>query len=176
MLASNLARSRLLASAIFALTLSSAPTPRHATAYWVFELRSSRAGHGPSDKVVGTLELSSNESIKAQRAAGTFSLGALGPPLAPDPCLKVTGESALFRRRDSLQIDFTPLASDCGLVAEGVVRPDTVSWIWYQPRFTGDAARGPFLMWRGRGSAGGPRKVAPAPPRAWGEFLRWPTY
>src|SRR5258708_9698342 len=116
MLASNLARSRLLASAIFALTLSSAPTPRHATAYWVFELRSSRAGHGPSDKVVGTLELRSNESIKAQRAAGTFSLGALGPPLVPDPCLKLTGTLSLCRRRDSLHIAFTPRASACRLV------------------------------------------------------------
>ena len=119
---------------------------------WIFELRDSSA-HS-TRKLPGTLELR-GASISANRASGDFilgegSLGATLTPLVPDGCITAVGTAELSRRHDSLVVNFSPNAHDCGLVARGVVRSDTVSGMWYQPAFSGYKAQGPFVMWRQR--------------------------
>ncbi len=83
---------------------------------------------------------------------GDGSLGALPAPLVPDSCVRLVGTAELYRTpyrdRDSVFINFTPGASDCGLNVHGAVRGDSVSGAWYQPSIRGYRAKGRFVMWR----------------------------
>jgi len=118
---------------------------------WTVEL--SAEGERDRDvRLMGTLEFPSVKSIRARRSSAAFTLGAgdLGPlpkPLVADHCVSLAGRAAVRRTRDSLEIDFSQSA-DCGLVAVGIVSSDTVRGMWFQPRFSGHAAKGPFAMWR----------------------------
>jgi hypothetical protein len=132
-------------------------------AWWGFELRASvKPGLIPAPKAFGSLELT-DTLIQASRSWAHFELGqgllgrdSIGPvpaPLVADNCVPLKGRALLFRQQDSLTIDFSPDFSDCGLLAQGVIRGDTIVGTWYQPRlsgYTGYAARGPFFMWRQR--------------------------
>ena len=51
-------------------------------------------------------------------------------------------------RRDSVTIDFTPNAYDCGLWAIGRLSADTIIGRWYKPAFAGSASAGRFRMVR----------------------------
>jgi hypothetical protein len=126
----------------------------HPSQRWLLELRGAeKSSFGVS--LPGTLELSSAGPVSSGRSSGEFSLGdgslgPLPPPLVSDPCVALAGTAELSRHRDSVTIDFSPHAGDCGLIARGIVHSDTVSGTWSQARFSGVAAQGPFRMWRQR--------------------------
>ncbi len=135
------------------LVLSASHAPNRPGTLWLFELRESE--QPAALRLPGSLSLDSAASINARRAQaeftlGTGSVGAVLAPLVPDHCVSAAGTAELSRRRDSVFIELSPHARDCGLIARGVVQSDTVSGSWYQPRFSGYAAQGPFVMWRQR--------------------------
>ncbi|SRR6266699_2976240 len=121
---------------------------------WPFELRDS--ANSTVRRLPGTLQLDS-DIVAFRPSSGSYvlgdgSLGALPAPLVPDSCVRLVGTAELYRTpyrdRDSVFINFTPGASDCGLNVHGAVRGDSVSGAWYQPSIRGYRAKGRFVMWR----------------------------
>src|SRR2546427_10906818 len=117
---------------------------------WTVEL--SAEGERDRDvRLMGTLEFPSVKSIRARRSSAAFTLGAgdLGPlpkPLVADHCVSLAGRAAVRRTRDSLEIDFSQSA-DCGLVAVGDARLDTVRGVGVPPRLPGPPSQGAFPDW-----------------------------
>src|SRR6266581_947538 len=141
-------------AALFMMGASQSQAPLRTR--WLFEFRDS--ARGTVRKLPGTLELDS-DMVAFRPLSGSFvlgegSLGALLEPLVPDPCVSLVGKAELyrtpFRDRDSVFINFTPDAADCGLNVHGALRADSVFGSWYQPGFSGYRAKGPFVMWRER--------------------------
>jgi|SRR6267143_1517883 len=129
---------------------SQAPPRSH----WLFELRDS--ANSTMHRLPGTLQLDSDivafRPLSGSYVLGDGSLGALPTPLVPDPCVSLVGTAELYRTpyrdRDSVFINFTPDAGDCGLNVHGTVRGDSISGTWYQPSIRGYRAKGRFVMWR----------------------------
>ena len=123
---------------------------------WLFELRDSASG--TVHRLPGTLQLDSDlvvfHPLSASYVLGGGSPGAPPTPLVPDPCVSFVGKAELYRTPykdgDSVFINFTPDAADCGLNVHGFVRADSVIGTWYQPGMRGYRAQGRFVMWRER--------------------------